>query len=471
MSALHYESELGSGLYDAEVDMTPLRVDNPAFDGWRVAVNSWHYALGKDLESHGDQDGWVGFGGRQGAHWLKFRLLRVGYLHWPMREWDDVGGTPTYDRINLSQETGYWQSTVDQEQVAIAAGTTWEGLWTTPGGGRLDACWQATNYGLKEEVLVNQTAREWIAINRPPATPPDETYFGFVFRLDWSDIPRIYRAGLLQDADGDFADDGQAIALRDALDRLLAFMPVSQVYVRDHELDEEQEWPTLRKRFWRDPDGNHYLLIGVRCDILNSLPAGDLVFDPTIDEQVGATADDGWVFGTVGYSNTQQTLRAGQKLAKLYHTWHRWTGVTIAGTVGTSYIELWGSTPVGTPVMKVAGVDEDNPAAPTDKTEFDADPLTTAQVDWDGALTDNAWNQSPSLTALFQELVDSYAIDNEAVMLQVKDDGSANGVYNTFDSYDKVVVGTYGAKLHVEYTEVAAGSLPMAMNHYRRRRV
>jgi len=457
LAALHYESELDSGVHDAEVDMTPIRIDNPAFDGWRVIANGWHHALGKDLAHHGSEDGWVGFGGRQGARWFKFRLLRTGYLHWPTREWDDLRGAPDYNRARLSQETETLTIGPNDDVINVSSLATWERLWLTPGGGQLDVRWQVNKYGLKEEIVINQAGREWIAANRPPTTPPNETYFGFVFPVDWSDIPRVYRAGLLQDIDGDFADDGEAIELRTALDKLLAFMPVSQVYVLDYELDEGETWPILRKRFWKDPDGNHYLLIGVRCDILNALPAGDLIFDPTIDEQVGATGDDGYAFGSTGYSNTQQQLRVGQVSSKIYHTWHRWTGVTIAGTVGTSYIELYGAGGAGTPLMKVAAVDEDNPAAPTDKTEFDADPLTTEQVDWDGLLTNNDWNQSPSLTNIFQELVDTYAIDNEAVMLQVNDDGCANGVVNEFDSYDKAVVGTYGAKLHIEYTEAAGG--------------
>jgi len=76
---LHYESIPDSGIFDAEIDATPERVNNAQLDGWRVTVNSWHYAVGKP----GDKttDGWVGFGGRQGTHWLKFRLARVGYLH------------------------------------------------------------------------------------------------------------------------------------------------------------------------------------------------------------------------------------------------------------------------------------------------------------------------------------------------------------------------------------------------------
>ena len=36
MAALHYESVIDSGTYDAAVDLTPVRVDNEQLDGWRV---------------------------------------------------------------------------------------------------------------------------------------------------------------------------------------------------------------------------------------------------------------------------------------------------------------------------------------------------------------------------------------------------------------------------------------------------
>ena len=80
---LHYESVLDSEVFDAEVDLTPLRVNNALLDGWIVTQAGWHYALGQP----GDKltDGWVGFGGRKGAHWIKTRLTRVGYMHGPTR--------------------------------------------------------------------------------------------------------------------------------------------------------------------------------------------------------------------------------------------------------------------------------------------------------------------------------------------------------------------------------------------------
>jgi len=281
-----------SDVFDAEVDLSPVRVDNAQLDGWRVVHGEWHYALGQP----GDKatDGWVGFGGRQGAHWLQFRLLRVGYLHWPTRAWDDVGGPPSYDRANLSQKVDALTLGPEGAEVTVNAQTTatWADLWTTPGGGSASVAWRADGLCLKEEVTLNQVAREWIVANHPPSTPVMETWFGFVFQLDVSDIPQWVVDGVLQDPDGDFTDDDGLIEIRDALGRLLGFMPVSVAF--SEEYGEEPAAPQrdivrLRKRVWKDGD-SYYLLVGARVDQLNGLHEGAITFDPTFNQQ-GADKD------------------------------------------------------------------------------------------------------------------------------------------------------------------------------------
>jgi hypothetical protein len=472
LAALHYESQLDSDVYDAEVNMTPIRVDNPVFDGWHITTNGWYYALGKDLANHGEQDGWTGFGGRQGAHWFKFRLLRAGYLHWPTRVWDDVGGAPTYDRTNLSQQINTTTIGPNDDEIPVQTVATWSGIWATPGNGNLSVRWSANADQLKEEITVNQVSREWIEANRPPSTPLPETYFGFVFRLDWSDIPSVYRAGLLQNIDSDFTDDGENIELRDGLNRLLAFMPLSQVIVPNEDPDLEERRP-LRKRFYKDGD-DYYLLVGIRCDTLAGLPAGDLVFDPTVDKQVGASGDDGIRHsGDWGFSNTFSDAYLGYRDSDgeyQCNNFFRWTGVTLEGTITTSYIELkqYETYHTGTMEVKIYGVDEDNPAAPTSAAEFDADPLTTVSVDWDEEFAnENAiFEQSPSLNTILQELVNSYTISNDAIMLQIKNDGPTADHYNRVYHYDGDTAKA--AKLHIEYTTTAGAAVQM-IDHKRRR--
>lgn len=286
---LHYPTGgPDSGSLDGVVDMTPVRVNNAQFDGWRITAGDWHYALGKDLANHGSQDGWMGFGGRQGQHWLKFRLTRIGYLHWPTRAWDDIGGTPTYNRANLSGQTQALAVGPGGDTVNVMSSATWANVWTTPGGGSLSVTWRAEGRQLKEDVVINAAARAWITANRPPSTPASETWLGFMFRVDWSDIPRAVRDGILQNIGqgGDFSDDGAPIELQDAQERVLAFLPVDVAWATSDVTKTIQ----LRKRFWRDPDGNDYLIVGAKVSDLATLPAGDVVFDPTTTIQPDATA-------------------------------------------------------------------------------------------------------------------------------------------------------------------------------------
>ena len=178
VTGLHYEPVPGSGVFE-EVDYGLARRVDGQLDGWVVDASEWRYALGQPGDK--STDGWVGFGGRGGAHWLRFRLGQVGYLHWPTRGWQDVGGSADYDRVNLEYEVRTIGLGPNDEQVNAGGVVSWRDVWTTPGGGSLSVSWRLGARGLKEEVVVNQAAREWIRANAPPSTPAGETWFGFVF--------------------------------------------------------------------------------------------------------------------------------------------------------------------------------------------------------------------------------------------------------------------------------------------------
>lgn len=289
-----YQSVLGTPLIQPNrdlIDMTPVRRNDAVIDGWEVTKSGWHYRIGRP--SGKATDGWVGFGGLQGRRWIYYRLVRVGYLHYPTRAWQGVGGAPTYARAQLSSTPDAITLGPDgASAVSVNAGAAveWRNLWTTPGSGEIYAKWHVDGKRLKEDVVVNQAARTWIGANAPPLTPVASTYFGMVFQLDASDIPKVLKNGSLQDmVNGDFDDDDGAsdIDLKDADDAFLAFMPISRAFSQDG-----QTSIPLRKRIWKDGDGNVYLLAGAKVAELNSLPAGDVVFDPTFSSQPDATAGE-----------------------------------------------------------------------------------------------------------------------------------------------------------------------------------
>jgi len=284
---LHYNDE---GWQD--IDLRPQRVTNDKLDGWLVNQNGWHYAMGRP--SNRTEDGWVGFGARQGQHWLQFRLLNIGYMHWPTRVWRNIGGAPTYDRAQLAMlqqpvQLGYGD---EINPCYVSSSAKWQGIWSTPGDGDISVQWTLDGQRLKEEIVVNQEAREWIATNEPPETAASETYFGFVFELDVSDIPKLTVSGIIQNINDDISDDDGPIELRDVMDELLAFLPIDYVTVGE---GENAKSVRLRKRIYQI-NGRIFLLLGGRVDLLNKLPLGDLLFDPTFSTQPAAAAGkDTWI--------------------------------------------------------------------------------------------------------------------------------------------------------------------------------
>ncbi len=445
LATVHYPTALDSGVYDAECSFSSRRVVNAQFDGWRATQCGWHYALGQPA---GEADGWVGFGGRQGQNWFLFRLARVGYLHGPTRAWEDLGGPPNYDRANL-QSSVQTMTLGYSGPLTVGATATWSDLWTTPGGGSLNVTWRTSGDGLKEEVVINQAAREWLAANRPPSTPAAQTWFGFVFQLNWSDIPKVILRGLERDRGADFLADG-TLELRDALDRLLAFMPVSDLIVRDG-LTETRV--PLQSRLWLDGDGNHYLLLGLRLPDMVGLPSGDLIFDPTIDEQVGASADDGrWRTPAPFYSAVESALYAGSD----FNVWARFTTVAVpeASTIDVAYLSVTGDVSANDGVGVETNIqfeDADNPTACTTQVDCEARVRTTSLTVWDDVdFVDGVEANSPSIVSVVQEIVDRGDWDSgDSMVAFVMDDTTGSSLYYQWDSYDGNAANA--PKLHIEY--------------------
>lgn len=345
---LHYESEKDSLVYDAPVDFRREYRNNLQMDGWRAVQGGWHYALGVDklttmfdpaaVNSSIENDGIVGFGGRQGQNWFKFRLEKVGKVHWPTRSYEDIGGNPTYERGNLSREDHHIVLPTLQETIHHATKATWSNLWSTPGGGQVDAIWGATSNDLKEWIRLNQAGRSWLEANHTPASPTD-TYLSWLFRVDLTDIPKRRVDGVLKSLDEDFEGDTE---LLDAENRLLAFLPLDYVYV-DLGGGQIVKEP-LRKRFWQDAQGRHWLAVGLRWDKFQDLPVGDLWFDPTITPDVAASADDGFEQASnVNYSLPVLKIESDDASIQAFWGFARFqcTGPAAGDTVDEFYAEIY----------------------------------------------------------------------------------------------------------------------------------
>ena len=456
------------GAVNDSVNFTPVPTTIP-LDGWKVDQADYTYSLGRKS----GQDGWFGFGGLQGQNTIFFRLARMGYMHWPTRVFDNISGAPDYDRTNLTNAVTNFDT--GEEILPTGLKASWGNIWNTPGGGEVSIDVNANGEKLKLDVILNQAGREWVVVNRPTATPVAQTYFGMVFQLDLSDIPKIVRDGIIQGNDTDFDDvDGLPTELRDGLDNLLAFMPVDYAYAGNK--DNEQKLK-LTKRFWLDDDGNHYLLVGAKVAEINSLPVGDIRFDPTFGAaQVAVTTRDGQEHGDVTWTENgadSDGNRVGDVSSNQYDMGFSWDNVTIAAgsTISSATIELYmkwhePSSDIVTRLhgFKVADVavfsTTNRPSQQAQTTAFNDRTFTDASD-----FATNTWISLDDATTITQEIIDQggWASGN-ALGYVLKDNGSAAGDRWQFQDYGRQTA--FAAKITIVYTTGVGGRIMSSLaNH------
>jgi hypothetical protein len=185
----------------------------------------------------------------------------------------------------------------------------------------------------------------------------------------------------------------------------------------------------------------------------------------SITKYPAASSDDGYA-GTGGYQSAA-ALRFGQNFGT-QNGWVRFPSAGISANADFSSATIAATlvTRVGTAIGRIYGVKQSNPTYPTSTADYDSRPLTTAYVDWtissgSGLLT------SPDLSDVLEEIAaQSGFSDTSAVMLFLKDNGSATFQnYIDFRSYD------YGSDIPVlngTFTEGAppAGGPVIFQNHY-----
>ncbi len=455
VAPLHYAD--ANGVYQP-VDATPVRVNTAQLDGWTVTANGWHFALGK--RGGAGADGWVGFGGQRGARWFWSRLVRVGYLHWPTRAWQDIGGAPTYARAKLASDST--AGSFGPDTLTPVSSVSWSDLWTTPGSGSVGVSWAISGDGVKEVVRINNAARTWIKNNRAPTTPAAETYFGLVFQVDASDIPRLVRNGVVQDmATIDVADDDQPFELRDASNALLGLLPVDRGFVDTRLSDGTRPSTPLRKRLWKDSDGNWYLSAGVRCDTLATAPDGDLLIDPTI--QISTNNDDGFASaGGVDYEPNTGGNLAGWvgSLSREYMAVYSFpsTGVPQGATITAAALSVYDEANTNAPLDLKAVMQKIASASQPDNSTNKpfSWTYTTAASTFSGTPTVNAYlvfNDS-NFIAVVQEVVNQASFDAGRMNTSVRNNGMSGGSQKTasFYDYNEGVNSAKLAKLDITYT-------------------
>jgi hypothetical protein len=413
IGSIHYQDEAGSW---QDIDPTIVTSDRPNWD-YEVVKGHWTLLIADDTTVAIGKDG----------HWIGMRYEGVGYL--------DVA---TKDYVILDNRRNI-------TPIVTGNKITWPGIFYET---ELVLTYQ--NDRFKEDINISQAARDWLSDNPPSSygLSNQTSYLVIYVEMDWKNT---YPAEDEQGLPIDWAQAHEIQLIRvlfrnPAVNKIVSALPVDYA---THPQVSPQDWIPIRKRFWQQGDTN-YLLFGGRVADLNQYPSGTITFDPTVDVQVGADADDGFRYGS-SFNNNASYIDMGYGGSPPQRdAFFRWTGVSIEGTIDTANVSLYSNVQAGAPTLIIYGVDEDNPDAPTDATEYGADPLTTASVAWDGLFDDEAWNDSPDIKTIIQELVDSYTISSDAVMLQIKDTKGVATHINEVRSHD--FNPSLAGRLHIEYT-------------------
>jgi len=179
--------------------------------------------------------------------------------------------------------------------------------------------------------------------------------------------------------------------------------------------------------------------------------------DPTIDQDVAASGDDGYVYsGTSAFNNSTTTITWGYTTSSPQYidSWLRFTSISgLSGaTIDTAYLTGFVSSSSTSIAKLLSADDQESPTAPTTYAQYTGITRTTAGVAWTGVASNGEQQFTPELKTVIQELADSY--DPTAIQIVSDDNGqsTASTATNAIRSYDFPET----PHLHIEYT--AGGS-------------
>lgn len=461
---MHFESSPGSREFDSPYDFSGRAVNNNLLNGRLFDVGSSHIAIQMAPAAQNQApQGTIHYAFNQGQFWIGFRIDRIGYLHAPTRTLQPVGGLADYSG-NLTRTTSVHSLRGGLETMNLGGMAEWRGLGSTPNGGEIYLRWRYHGAQLKEELVIDQLAREWITANQPPATPAAETFFGYRSQIFWqpvgrTGVPRVTVNDILQDLQGnhDFDDQANQVRIETGGGGFLGFLPITSAFVPNRGGSAR-----LRKRFWRD-GGDTFLFVGANVVDLNNLLPGDLVFDPSIvDKEVGQNTDDcheGSVIGEQhGYFGTLYfaDFTAGYPD---FDICMRWTGVNIPdlATIDTCSVEFYKQGGSGSAFNGDFHCEPANNPATFNTGLRSAKSLftTTANVtkSFDPSLANNTYYEFTGLQSPLQEVVDDQAGTGDALVFIVLEQTTPTNFWqmNSWDTSDSNFT-----RLNAAWTEAGA---------------
>jgi len=180
-----------------------------------------------------------------------------------------------------------------------------------------------------------------------------------------------------------------------------------------------------------------------------------ITIDPTIDETVGAGADDAWVAHDFFFDSTDVEIvagydTAGPNRAGLFGRFMT-VGVPNAATITASKltIQRFSANVNGSASLRVEAKNLDNAPAPTTVGTFNGS-RTAANVTWDLDMTTASDYDSPDISTVVQEVVNRAGWVSDNAMVIIVEGNADSGGYIRAKSYENST--TICPRLHIEYT-------------------
>lgn len=185
-----------------------------------------------------------------------------------------------------------------------------------------------------------------------------------------------------------------------------------------------------------------------------------ITFDPNVDYQTSASANDGlWQTG-VSLNIISEAWPMGRNTTAIYNSFALFTDVTIpdGATIDVAYLSFRYRSKAGTPpACSLYFNDADDPATITSIEDGNGRTLTTASISITGPGSGTWWNSS-SIKSIIDELMASYSYGAGANMLVILVGAGSSGE-NYSHQYSYNYTGNVsGPKLHIEYTEAESGN-------------
>ena len=193
-----------------------------------------------------------------------------------------------------------------------------------------------------------------------------------------------------------------------------------------------------------------------------------IYIDPTIDPQVGASADDAVeTSGSMDLTATNALINTSSR-----YLGARWVvNVSNGATIDVAYASYYSLSP-NRPIDYDLMIEDVDDAAIFTTTASDISSRTAhaTQPTWTGTAGANEWIDTSSLVTPIEAVIGraGWSANNHLVITLTETSGGSAGV--SFRTYDGS--STYAPKLHIEYsTGGATYPIPEALHSYRQRRL